>query len=150
MLNATDERNVKRPQRRVFYPDTFHPVLHYGSLGNILIFPNTMKSVIISGHHLLLTPAIKRLTEEKFERLFNHNSRIHRAKVEFEEERCKTSSTKLQFTAKAILEGVNVVASAAAEDLYKSIDLLVRKLDGQLRRLHGNAHSKRKYALQAA
>jgi putative sigma-54 modulation protein len=108
-----------------------------------------MKSVIISGHHLLLTPAIKSLTEDKFERLFNHNARIHCAKVEFQEERCKSSPTKMLFTAKAILEGVNVVASAAAEDLYKSIDLLVRKLDGQLRRRHG-ALSRRKYAIQAA
>ena len=104
----------------------------------------------MSGHHLLLTPAIKSLTEEKFAKLFTRNSKIHRARVEFEEERCRTSPTKLTFTAKGILEGVNIMASAAAEDLYKSIDMLVRKLDGQLRRKHGSAHAKRKFALQAA
>jgi putative sigma-54 modulation protein len=149
MAGGKDEKNVKRRVKHVLTPDIFLPVLGCVS-GNIFTFQTTMKSVIISGHHLLLTPAIKSLTEEKFERLFNHNSRINRAKVEFEEERCKTSPTKLMFTAKAILEGINVVASATAEDLYKSIDLLVRKLDGQLRRRHGVAHSRRKYALQAA
>ena len=95
-----------------------------------------MKAVLLSGHHLLLTDAIKRLTREKLEKLFHLDERIQRARVELIEERDRTSATKFRFTAKAILDGADAVATAASEDLYKSIDLLVRKLGGQLRRKH--------------
>ena len=96
-----------------------------------------------------MTEAIKSLTTEKFEKLFRHDHKILRARVELIEEKDSKSPTKLLFTAKAILEGINVVASARCEDLYKSIDLLVRKLDAQLRRKHGAAVAKRKDALAA-
>jgi putative sigma-54 modulation protein len=109
-----------------------------------------MKAVLLSTHHLTLTDAIKKLTTEKLAKLFHLDQRIQRARVELAEERDRTSATKLRFTARAILDGAGAVATAASEDLYKSIDLLVRKLDGQLRRKHGAVQVRRKYALQAA
>lgn len=110
-----------------------------------------MKPVIISGHNIALTDAIKDLTTEKFNKLFRHNPGILRARVEFLEERDNTSPGKLRFTARARLEieGPDLVASADSGDLYKSIDLLVRKLDGQIRRKHGSTQAKRKDALAA-
>lgn len=109
-----------------------------------------MKPVILSGHHLLLTDAIKTLTTEKFQKLYRHEPGIIKARVELISER--DHSNNITFVAKGYLDvqGPDLMASAASNDLYKSIDLLVRKLDGQLRRRHGVWRTKRKDALVAA
>lgn len=155
MIEGGCQKEVKGVVTLLFRNTTANRVLNciLAKKNELTLFPKEvimMKSVLLSGHHLLLTEAIKSLATEKFQKLFRHDPKIIRAKVELEEERDSKSPTKLQFTAKAILEGVNIVASATSEDLYKSIDLLVRKLDGQLRRKHGSVQAKRKYALQAA
>jgi len=108
-----------------------------------------MKPVLMTGHHLLLTDAIKSLTQEKFQKLFRHAPDILRARVElsFENNRLDKNS----FTAKGILEvsGNDCVASATTEDMYKSIDELVRKLDRQVRRRAKIWRGKRKDAIAA-
>jgi len=88
----------------------------------------------MSGNHLLLTDALKSLTQEKFKKLFRHAPDIIRARVEmsYEENRLDRNS----FTARGILEipGNDCVAFSTTDDLYKSIDEMVRKLDRQLRK----------------
>jgi len=115
----------------------------------ILSPQEVMKPVILSGHHLLLTDAIKSLTIEKFQKLFRHEPSIIKARVELVSER--DHSHNITFIAKGFLDiqGPDLVAGASSNDLYKSIDLLVRKLDGQLRRRHGVWRVKRKDALAA-
>lgn len=93
-----------------------------------------MKQVIMSGNHLLLSDAIKSLTQEKLKKLFRHAPDIIRARVElsYEENHLDRNS----FTARGILEvsGNDCVATSTTDDMYKSIDELVRKLDRQLRK----------------
>lgn len=96
-----------------------------------------------------MTESIKSLATEKFQKLYRHEPRIVKARVELVSERDHTNN--ITFIAKGYLDlaGPDVVASATSNDLYKSIDLLVRKLDGQLRRRHGVLQAKRKIALAA-
>ena len=91
--------------------------------------------VIISGLNMELTEAIKNMVHEKAEKLFEHEDQIIRMRVELEYDPHQSTHQK-EFIAKGQLEvrGNDHFASAATEDLYKSIDDLVSKLDRMLRR----------------
>jgi len=91
--------------------------------------------VIISGLNMDLTTAIKNMVHEKAEKLFEHEEHIIRMRVELEYDSHKASHQG-EFIAKGQLEvrGNDHFASAATNDLYKSIDDMVNKLDRMLRR----------------
>jgi len=91
--------------------------------------------VIISGLNMELTEAIKNMVHEKAEKLFEHDDQIIRMRVELEYDPHQATHKK-EFIAKGQLEvrGNDHFASADTEDLYKSIDDLVQKLDRMLRR----------------
>lgn len=106
---------------------------------------NPSHEVIVSGIHLELTPAIKSFVKEKMERLFRHEERIVRVRVELE---CDAKQIPSQrFTAKGHIEiyGPNLNATTVADDCYKSIDLLVDKLDELIRRRAGQSKDKRNH-----
>jgi len=90
----------------------------------------------VRGIHLTLTPALTQAMHEKAERLLRHNSHIIRVRLDLEFHDTKTPEQR--FTAKAQIEidGPDLVASATSEDGYKSVDLLVDKLDKLLRERH--------------
>lgn len=92
--------------------------------------------IIISGVHLDLTESLKRMVNEKAQRLFNHEDRIIRLRVELENMVNKGDGKRQEFIAKGHIEihGPPMVVSAASDDLYKSIDQMVNKLDRKLRR----------------
>ncbi len=92
--------------------------------------------IIISGVHMDLTESIKRIVHEKAERLFAHEERIIRLRVELEDMVNKGDGKKQEFVAKGHIEinGPPMIVSVATDDLYKSIDQMVSKLDRKLRR----------------
>ena len=104
------------------------------------------KEVIISGLHMDLTAAIKSLVEEKTDKLFAHEARIRRIRVELEYNGNKGKGKQEEFIAKGHIEinGPPMIVSEATEDLYKSIDLMVNKLDRKLRRRSRLMRVKRK------
>ena len=90
--------------------------------------------VIISGLHMDLTPAIKQMVQDG-EQLFKHEEKIIRLQIELEY--CTRHNTqKDRYLAKGHIEirRKPIVVSTTSDDLYKSIDDLVQKLDRQLRR----------------
>ncbi|MFQ3225897.1 MAG: putative sigma-54 modulation protein [Lentimonas sp.] len=91
--------------------------------------------VIISGLNMDLTDAIKNVVEQKVEKLFEHEERIVRMRVELEYDP-HHSTHHNEFIAKGHLEvrGNDHNAHAETDDLYKSIDEMVNKLDRMLRR----------------
>mgnify|MGYP006128347849 FL=1 len=91
--------------------------------------------VIVSGIHMDLTPAIKNIVHEKVEKLFKHEENIIRLQIELEY--CtRHNSQKERYMAKGHIEirRKPIIVSTISDDLYKSIDDLVQKLDRQLRR----------------
>jgi putative sigma-54 modulation protein len=91
--------------------------------------------VIVSGLHMDLTPAIKNVVHEKVEKLFKHEENIIRLQIELEY--CtRHNSQKERYMAKGHIEirREPIIVSTISDDLYKSIDDLVQKLDRQLRR----------------
>ena len=102
--------------------------------------------VILSGINLDLTPALKAMATEKLSKLFAHEERIRRIRVELAYSQNVTHQD--EFTASGHIEirpkALNV--SATSNDLYKSIDDLVHKLDRMLRRRARMRVAKRKRA----
>jgi putative sigma-54 modulation protein len=100
--------------------------------------------VIITGRHIDLTDSLKHIVHEKAEKLFNHDDQIIRFRVELEYNQNVTNLK--EFIAKGHIEmrgpGLNVTAET--EDLYKSVDEMVNKLDRMLRRKHRLSKVKRK------
>ena len=91
--------------------------------------------LIIAGIHMDLTDSLKQNVTEKAERLFRHEDRIIRIKVELECDHTK-SGAEHEFIAKGHIEinGPSMNVSVRNEDCHKAIDLLVDKLDRMLRR----------------
>jgi putative sigma-54 modulation protein len=90
--------------------------------------------LILAGIHVELTEAMKGYAREKVEKLFRHEEQIVRIRVEIECDQTASKSDK--FTAKGHVEiqGPDINISVRSDDAYKSIDLLVDKLDRGLRR----------------
>lgn len=103
--------------------------------------------VIISGRHLELTESIKNMVYHKVEKLFKHEDQIIRLRVELQED---PSDKEVCFTAKGHIEikGDPLIITDSSNDLYKSIDLMVEKLDRKIRQRSRLEKVKRKKITQ--
>ena len=92
-------------------------------------------NLILSGLHLSLTGAHKEVVSTKMDKIFKHEEKIIRARIELERS-SKSSSHENEFVAKGHLElkGTTITISSASDNIFKSIDDLVEKLDRGLRR----------------
>lgn len=106
---------------------------------------NHPHEVIVSGIHLELTPSLKTYVREKMERLFRHETHIVRVRVELECDRKHDREHKFIAKAHVELRGPNINAAVDSEDMHKSIDLLVDKLDQCVRKRHGQQKDKRNH-----
>lgn len=93
--------------------------------------------LILRGVHLELTDALRAIATEKANRLLRHNRDIVRVRLDLEFD--KTRNVEHQFVAKGHIEigGPDLLASVASDDGYKSLNLLMDKLDELLRRRRG-------------
>lgn len=103
------------------------------------------KKIVISGVHMDLTEALKKMVEAKLQKLFNHEESIIRIRVELICDMKK--GTREEFTAKGHVEiqGPGLVVSERCEDQYKAIDRMVQKLDRKLRQRARIQRVKRKH-----
>ena len=63
------------------------------------------------------------------ERLFKHETRIIRLRIELERASSKNHLSEFVAEGPHHVTGPEIIVSVASEDLYKSMDLLVDKLD---------------------
>jgi len=101
--------------------------------------------VIVSGIHLELTPSLKTFVREKAERLFRHQERIVRIRVELECDR--NAAVGMQFKAKGHIQihGPDMNATVQTDECHKAISMLVDKLDRMLQRRHQLLRVKRNH-----
>lgn len=90
--------------------------------------------LIVSGIHLDLTPSLKTFVQEKADRLFRHEERINRIRVELEFD--PQQDPEHRFTAKGhiSINGPDMNASVSSSECHKAVSLVVDKLDRMLRR----------------
>ncbi len=106
---------------------------------------NKPHDIIVTGIHLDLTPSLKEYVQEKVGCLFRHESHIVRIRIELECDRRHDHAHK--FVAKAHVEvrGPNINCVAESEEMHKSVDLLVDKIDHVLHKRHGQHKGKRNH-----
>jgi len=104
--------------------------------------PGTGPQLILRGIHLWLTDAMRASIEEKAERLFRHEPRMLRLRIDLD---VQPRGRTRWFVGKGEIElwGPNLVASVTTDDAYKSVDLLIDKLDRQLRKRATARNSRR-------
>ena len=104
-------------------------------------------NLILSGLHLSLNENHKTVVASKMDKIFKHEEKIIRARIELERS-AKSSSHENEFVAKGHLElkGTTITISSASNNIYKSIDDLVEKLDRGLRRRSRLKKVKRKHS----
>lgn len=107
--------------------------------------PYNPNDVIVSGIHLELTEGLKSHVRDKMGRLFRHEERIVRVKVELECDRQHDVEHKFIVKGHIIIHGPDINATVEADECYKAIDLLVNKLDQSLRKRHGMQKDKRNH-----
>ncbi|WP_439105725.1 ribosome hibernation-promoting factor, HPF/YfiA family [Congregibacter sp.] len=83
--------------------------------------------IVISGHHVEVTDALREYVEAKFERLQRHYSQISKSEVTLIVEKMVQKAE-----ATVHIAGKDLFAAADSEDMYAAIDALVDKLDRQL------------------
>lgn len=106
--------------------------------------PSFSDRLILRGIHVTLTDALRENIRTKVERLFRHEGKIVRIRVDIEHD--KTRGVGHHFIAKGHIEigGPDLIASVSSEDAYKSLDLLMDKLDELVRRRADTLQSKRR------
>jgi putative sigma-54 modulation protein len=92
--------------------------------------------VIVSGIHLELTPSLKTFVREKSERLFRHEERIVRLRVELECDRDEAVTNRFKAKGHIVVNGPAMNAVVQADECHKAIALLVDKLDRMLAKRH--------------
>lgn len=86
-------------------------------------------NINLTGHQVEITEALRQFVNDKFEKINRHFDRITKISVVLEIE-------KLFQVAEATIHvpGGDIHAKAEAEDLYSAIDLLIDKLERQLKK----------------
>jgi putative sigma-54 modulation protein len=90
--------------------------------------------LIVSGIHLELTPSLKTFVQEKTERLFRHEERIVRVRVELECDPKETVGARFKAKGHIAIHGPDMNATVASDECHKAVALLVDNLDRMLRR----------------
>ena len=101
--------------------------------------------IIVRCAHFELTPALQAAAEEKAARLLRHEEHIIRLRVDLEHDR--TQNPGQAFVAKGHIEirGPDLIASVESDEPLNSLDALIDKLDGLLRRRASAAKTKRRH-----
>ena len=92
--------------------------------------------LIVSGIHLELTPSLKTFVREKAERLFRHEERIVRIRVELECDRNEAIAARFKAKGHVVIQGPEMNATVEDDECHKAISMLVDKLDRMLARRH--------------
>lgn len=90
------------------------------------------REAIVSGVHVNLTDALKAIVNDKVQKLFSHDGKIIHIEVKLEHTPNKSRENEFVAHGEIKIGGQNLNARAASGDLYKSIDMMVNKLDRQL------------------
>ncbi len=108
----------------------------------------THHELIISGIHLELTPSLKTFVQEKAARLFRHEDRIVRIRVELECDASAAVSKNFKAKGHIVVQGPELNACVEGEECHKAVSLLVDKLDRMLHRRHQLLRVKRNHPVE--
>ncbi|HWU98331.1 MAG TPA: ribosome-associated translation inhibitor RaiA [Oxalicibacterium sp.] len=94
-------------------------------------------NILISGHHLELTPGIREYITTKLERITRHCDRIIEIDVTLSVDTLPQKEMRQRAEVNLRLKGETLHAEDQAQDLYAAIDGLMEKLDRQVAKSKG-------------
>jgi putative sigma-54 modulation protein len=106
---------------------------------------NHSHELIVSGIHLDLTPSLKTFVREKAERLFRHEERIIRFRVELECDHRQDVSNRFSAKGHISILGPDMNAVVSSDECHKAVSLLMDKLDRMLAKRSSIHKMKRKH-----
>jgi putative sigma-54 modulation protein len=89
-------------------------------------------NLIISGHHLELTPAIREYVQNKLDRIIRHFDHVIDIAVILGVEKPSEKDKRQRAEVNLRLRGNVIHVESFAHDLYAAIDTLIDKLDRQV------------------
>lgn len=101
--------------------------------------------LIVSGIHLDLTPSLKTFVREKAERLFRHDERIVRVRVELEYDAKEEVGTRFKAKGHIVIFGPDINVAVRSDECHKAVAMLIDKLDRLLERRHHLRKMKRNH-----
>jgi putative sigma-54 modulation protein len=97
------------------------------------------QELIVSGIHLELTPSLKMYVQEKTVRLFRHEERILRLRIELECDAKEMFGARFKAKGHVTVDGLAFNAVVESDECHKAVALLTDKLDRMLSR-HAQLH----------
>ncbi|MDO8301141.1 ribosome hibernation-promoting factor, HPF/YfiA family [Lacisediminimonas sp.] len=91
-------------------------------------------NLLITGHHLDLTPAIRQFVEEKVQRITRHFDQVMEIEVVLTLEENADKDKRQRAEVNVRVKGDTLHAESYAQDLYAALDSVVEKLDRQVAR----------------
>lgn len=104
--------------------------------------------LILTGHNLKVTQGIEDHVVEKIERLDHFETRAIDARVLLEHDTSKPSEKRFKCSVRLAVSGPDLYAEDYEEDLYAAIDLVMKKIEQQIRKRQ-NKFKARKHTLGA-
>jgi putative sigma-54 modulation protein len=104
--------------------------------------------LILTTHNVTLTKAIEDHLVVRLEKLDHLDQRAVDARVTLEQDHRRLPEKKFTCSVRLAMPGPDLFAEDAETDLYAAIDLVVKKLEQQLRKRH-NKRKARKHTLAA-
>jgi putative sigma-54 modulation protein len=89
-------------------------------------------NLIISGHHLEVTPAIRAYVESKLERIVRHFEQVIDMTVILTIDNLTEKEKRQKAEITVRVSGKAIYVESVSEDLYAAIDILIDKLDRQV------------------
>lgn len=100
-------------------------------------------NVLITGHHIDLTPAIREYVETKLDRVVSHFDQVIDVAVILGVEAPAEKEKRQRAEANLRIKGDVIHAESYAENLYAAIDMMVDKLERQVQKIKGKVQGHR-------
>ena len=91
-------------------------------------------NLTISGHHLEVTPAIREYVQNKLERIIRHFDQVIDTHVFLAVDNLTEKEKRQKAEINVQVSGKTLHVASVAQDLYAAIDVLVDKVETQLRK----------------
>ena len=89
-------------------------------------------NLIISGHHLEVTPAIRAYVQNKLDRIVRHFDQVIDMNVILTVDNLTEKEKRQKAEITLRVSGKSIYVESVSEDLYAAIDTLIDKLDRQV------------------
>jgi putative sigma-54 modulation protein len=99
--------------------------------------------LILTGHNLKVTQAIEDHVIGKIEKLDHFDTRAVDARVLIEHDTSKPSEKRFKCSVRLDIPGPDLYAEDYEEDLYAAVDLVVKKIEQQLRKRQSKFKARR-------